>query len=174
MQVETTRTEAATIPSAGIINERVCAEIDGEFVVFLIGMRINKLWKIRSWLPVLRAMPRMLKELEAQPALGLLATRYIFMGRVLGVVQYWRSVEALQAYAHAPDRAHRPAWRRYNDLIGTNGDVGIWHETYAVPVAYSESVYVNMPRFGLGLAGTLFPARGARASAAKRLKRHPA
>ena len=28
--------------------ERLTAETDGEFVVFLIGMRINKLWKIQQ------------------------------------------------------------------------------------------------------------------------------
>jgi hypothetical protein len=26
--------------------ERMCAQLDGDFVVFLIGMRINKPWKI--------------------------------------------------------------------------------------------------------------------------------
>ena len=49
---------------AEIIDRRISAKIDGDFVVFLIGMRINKLWKIWQWLPVALAMPRMLKELE--------------------------------------------------------------------------------------------------------------
>lgn len=31
---------------AKIIDKRMCAEIDGEFVVFLIGARINKPWKV--------------------------------------------------------------------------------------------------------------------------------
>jgi hypothetical protein len=43
------------------------AEIEGEFVVFLIGARINKPWKIHNWLPVALAMSRMLKELAANP-----------------------------------------------------------------------------------------------------------
>ncbi len=34
------------------------ANIEGDFVVFLIGMRINKPWKIHRWWPVLRAMPQ--------------------------------------------------------------------------------------------------------------------
>jgi hypothetical protein len=29
-----------------IIDERMAARIEGDFVVFIIGMRINKLWKI--------------------------------------------------------------------------------------------------------------------------------
>ena len=154
-----------------IIANRMCAELEGEFVVFLIGMRINKLWKVSAWLPVLMSMPAMLKELGARPELGLLDARISMSGRVLMVVQYWRSVAQLQAYAHARDRVHLPAWKRFNDRVGSNGDVGIWHETYVVPPGNAESVYVNMPAFGLGLAGTLFPAKGARASAAKRLAR---
>ena len=47
----------------------------GEFVVFLIGMRINKPWKVRKWVPVFLTMPRMIKELEANPDSG-------FLGRV--------------------------------------------------------------------------------------------
>ena len=154
-----------------IARERLCAESEGDMVVFLIGMRINKLWKVWRWLPVFFAMPRMLKELGARPELGLLAAYPYFQGRVVGVTQYWQSVAQLQAYAHAQDRAHMPAWKKFNDGIGTSGDVGIWHETYVVPRAGSESVYVNMPKYGLGAAGTLFPAKGARASAAKRLGR---
>ena len=42
---------------AEIIKKRVCAELDGGFVVFLIGMRLNKPWKIWKWLPVAIAMP---------------------------------------------------------------------------------------------------------------------
>jgi hypothetical protein len=41
-----------------IINERMCAEVDGEVVVFLIGMRINKPWTGWKWWPILMAMPR--------------------------------------------------------------------------------------------------------------------
>jgi hypothetical protein len=33
---------------AKIINQRMAAQMDGEFVVFLIGMRINKPWKIHQ------------------------------------------------------------------------------------------------------------------------------
>ena len=53
---------------AKIMNDRMAAEIEGDFVVFLIGMRINKLWKINKWLPPFLAMPRMIKELEKLPS----------------------------------------------------------------------------------------------------------
>jgi hypothetical protein len=57
---------------AKVIPARMAAELDGEFVVFLIGMRINKPWKIHKWLPVFLAMPRMMKELQAHPESGFL------------------------------------------------------------------------------------------------------
>jgi hypothetical protein len=31
----------------------MAAQIEGDFVVFLIGMRIDKPWKLHKWLPVL-------------------------------------------------------------------------------------------------------------------------
>jgi len=154
-----------------LITERVCAEPAGEVVIFLIGMRINRLWKVWKWLPVLAAMPRMLSELDAHPELGLLAVRGVFGLRNQMTLQYWRSAEHLRAYAHDPGRAHLPAWQAFNRAVGTRGDVGIWHETYVVPHGFAESIYVNMPRWGLGLAGPLFPARGERATATKRLAR---
>lgn len=48
-----------------IIASRVTGRIEGDFVVFLIGMRINKPSKLHKWLSVVRAMPKMLRELEA-------------------------------------------------------------------------------------------------------------
>lgn len=154
-----------------LVTERVCAEVEGEVVVFLIGMRINKLWKVWKWVPVVVAMPRMLKELAAHPELGMLSARPLLGLRNLSVLQYWKSAEHLQAYARASNQTHLPAWQAFNRTIGTDGDVGIWHETYVVPQGHAESVYVNMPRYGLGLAGTLFPAKGQRATASKRLAR---
>ena len=53
---------------AKIIDDRMAAEIEGDFVVFLIGMRINKFWKAHKWLPPFLAMPRMIKELEKLPS----------------------------------------------------------------------------------------------------------
>ena len=95
--------------------------------------------------------------------------RPVFGFRNIGVLQHWQSAKDLHAYAHQAGGTHLAAWRRFNKKIGTSGDVGIWHETYVVPAGHSESVYVNMPGYGLGVAGTLHPAKGARASARKRL-----
>jgi hypothetical protein len=154
-----------------LIKERVCAEVEGEFVVFLIGMRINKLWKWWQWLPVARAMATMLSELARQPELGMLSARTVFGLRNLMVLQYWKSAAHLHGYAHSAAVAHLPAWQAFNKAVGSNGDVGIWHETYVVSPGHSESFYLNMPRYGLGLAGAVFPAKGERGTASKRLAR---
>ena len=152
-----------------IIDRRVCAELDGEFVVFLIGMRINKLWKFWQWSRVARAMPRMLIELAKQPQLGLLHARSHFGLRNIMVVQYWRSFEHLEAYAKNANAAHLPAWREFNQAIGSNGDVGIWHETFLIAPGRYESVYNNMPRYGLGAAGQIVDAVKGRREARQRL-----
>jgi len=53
---------------AEIIEERMTAKIDGDFVVFLIGMRVNRWWKFHKWVPVVKAMSAMLRELDQLPS----------------------------------------------------------------------------------------------------------
>jgi len=154
---------------AAVIDRRVTADIDGDFVVFLIGMRINRPLKARKWLPVFMAMPKMVRELERNPESGFLgATLYLAGPRQPMLVQYWRSFEHLESYARSHDSAHWPAWVAFNKRVGSNGEVGIWHETYLVPAGSYECVYNNMPPTGLGKATRLVPAAGRRASAASR------
>ena len=40
-----------------VIPKRMTAKMEGSFCVFLIGMRINRSWKMHKWLPVFLAMP---------------------------------------------------------------------------------------------------------------------
>lgn len=149
-------------------NARMTARPEGDFVVFLIGMRINKPLRVHKWLPVAQAMPRMLTELYRQPQLGLLSHEMWF-SRTIILVQYWRSMDLLLDYAKARSSAHLPAWQRFNKAIGTDGTVGIWHETYKAAAGAYENVYVNMPPFGLGRVGPLMEARGGLQSATGRL-----
>ena len=155
---------------AAIIARRVCAEIEGPFVLFMIGARLNRPWKLNVVLPFLATMPRMLKELAAEPALGLLHVRQQFSVSGALLIQYWRSFEHLEAYARDPQRQHLPAWQWFNGKLGSNGDIGIWHETYLIQPGCYESVFNNMPPFGLGAAGQLVDAVGARQSAHARIK----
>jgi hypothetical protein len=142
------------------------AELEGDFVVFLIGMRINRPWKVHKWWPAMMAMPRMLAELKARPECGCLATS----GQFGLIVQYWRSFDHLEAYARSPAHAHWPAWTAFNRTVrASSGDVGIWHETFLVRAGEYETVYGSMPRMGLALAGRHVPVEGTRESARQRL-----
>ena len=153
---------------AQIIKQRMTARLDGEFVVFLIGMRINRFWKLHKWVPVALAMPRMLAELARKPQSGFLGAQ-IYGGIPPVMAQYWRSFAHLEAYAKDPTAEHFPAWRAFNQRVQRNGDVGIWHETYLVRPGQYETIYNNMPRYGLGTVGQLLPAIGRLESAGSRV-----
>ncbi|MEO8278385.1 MAG: DUF4188 domain-containing protein [Ideonella sp.] len=137
--------------------------------MFLIGMRINKPLLVHKWMPVAAAMPRMLKELFRKPELGFLHAEMWF-SRTTIMLQYWRSMEQLLAYAKDRESDHLPAWQAFNQAVGSEGSVGIWHETYAASAGSYENIYSNMPAFGLGRAGTLHPAKGGLHSASGRLQ----
>jgi len=153
-----------------IFRERMTADVDGEFAVFIIGMRINKLWKIHKWLPVSISMPKMIKELYENPEMGLMGHES-WVGRTTVMIQYWKSFDHLEKYAKDRNSNHLPAWTEFNKKIGSSGDVGIWHETYISKKGSYECVYNNMPRFGLAKVGKHLSATGALKSAAGRMKR---
>ena len=146
---------------------RTTADDTEDAVVFLIGMRIGSWWRLRQWLPVFLAMPRMLSELHSSQ-LGLLDARTYVSGRVLLVVQYWSSSEALHAYARATDSEHLPAWRAFSRRAATSPTVGIYHETYLAPRQSRESVYVSMPAHGLAAAVGSTPMAGSGAARRRR------
>src|SRR5438270_3115253 len=106
---------------AAVFPGRYAAQIEGDFVVFLIGMRVNRLLLVHKWLPVATAMPRMLRELMQNKELGLLHVETFISGRTLMTLQYWRSFEQLHAYAHAREKKHLPAWAEFNRRVGNNG-----------------------------------------------------
>ncbi|MET1060320.1 MAG: DUF4188 domain-containing protein [Nocardioides sp.] len=120
-------------------------------VVFVIGMHINRWRRIRTWWPVFTGMPRMLAELRSRDA-GLLGTRLYWSGRTFLSIQYWRSAEDLGAYARDPSFRHARAWGEFNKRAAARADVGIFHETYVVPRDRIETLYGNMPPFGLAAA----------------------
>lgn len=48
--------------SGGPIEQKVAAERDEQFVVFHVGLRVNTLWTVHRWLPILLFAPRMVRE----------------------------------------------------------------------------------------------------------------
>jgi len=141
---------------AKVAGRRMTVEVDGDFVVFLIGARPNsKLRLAQAFLDLggRRGMKHMLDHLMAHPGKGLLAYEMGFPT----IVQYWRSFEHLEAFAKNTDDPHLDAWRNYWRRVGRSGRTGIWHETYLVAAGQYEAVYGNMPPHGLGKAGRLIP-----------------
>lgn len=149
--------------------ERLTVQREESFVLFIIGARVNKWWMLPVAWGIGMAMGRMMRELASDPSNGLLSSEGYF-GRTTMMVQYWRSFEDLHRYAHAKDREHLPAWRKWIQKWA-EGAVGIYHEAYAVEPGTYECVYHHMPPFGLGKVGPLVPAEGRLASAKGRLHR---
>ena len=137
---------------------RWAANIDGDFVVFLIGARLDWRHPARSFkdLGGMRGMPQMLKHLSEHPEKGLLG--FETYGLTFNV-QYWRSFEDLERFANDEDEPHRWAWRNYWKRVGRDPRSGIWHETFLVRAGEYEAVYGNMAPHGLGRAAALVSLR---------------
>jgi len=154
---------------AKVMPGRYTAQTGEPFVVFLIGMRINRFFAFRKWIPTALAMGPMLRTLFQHPEKGFLGGELIFYWRGVGLIQYWRSFEDLEKFARNREDPHLRAWQRFNKAIGADGSVGIWHETYLVEPGRYEAVYGNMPVFGLASATRHVPAVGHRETARRRL-----
>jgi hypothetical protein len=154
-----------------IIPGRMTDSHEGPLVVFLIGMRINHFHKVGKWLPVFKAMGPMIAELSRNPDSGFLGTEYALCSlRQILLLQYWRDFDGLEAYARNRDAHHWPAWTAFNRSIGDDGTVGIYHETYVVERGAHETVYGNMPLFGLARFTGSVPATGSRKEARSRMR----
>jgi Domain of unknown function (DUF4188) len=154
-----------------VVPGRFSAQIDEPFVVFAIGMQVNNMWAVNKWLPTVQAMGPMLNVLHKYPEKGFLGQESFF--RLFPIctlmMTYWKSFEHLEHFARNTDDPHLEPWRAFNRSIGSDGSVGIWHETYLVPAGQSESIYVNMPVFGLAAATNHVPVVGRKDTARRRL-----
>lgn len=150
---------------------RFTADADRDLVVFLIGMRANRFLSFRKWTMVARAMTPMMRRLTTDPEAGCLhVENFSRMWPLTSIaVTYWESYEHLERFARSPEEPHLSSWREFNRRIGTDGSVGIWHETYVVPKGGAEALYGNMPLFGLAAATRHIPATGRRETARRRL-----
>lgn len=141
-----------------------------DIVVFIIGMRVNKRFAIHKWLPVFSAMPGMIKELYMnKEELGFLSMESYFGLRTTAMIQYWRSTEELLTYAK--NEKHLKAWKNFNQKVNNNDAVGIYHETFLIKKGNYESIYANMPHYGLGKALNHIPVSVELNSARKRLNK---
>ena len=125
-------------------------------------MTIHQFHRPDLWRPVFVAMPRMLAKLHRARAahergtgrdLGFLHAESMFGTTGPWVVQYWKSVEHLYAYARMTEKAHLPAWQRFNQVARRNpGAVGVSSQTYDVPCLRHRTLYGNGAEVGLARA----------------------
>lgn len=157
--------------SVPIFDGRYTAHIEGDFVVFLIGARVNSLRKALKLAWIGQANDAMYRVLEAHPEYGYLGGEGFTRNRLRESINitYWRSYEHLERFARSQDDPHLEAWRRFNREIANDGSFGIWHETYLVKAGSYECIYGNMPRFGLAKAATHLPMTGRKQTARGRL-----
>lgn len=141
-----------------INTDRMTAELDGGFVIYINGMRLNKLRAVHKYLLAGLKAAQMFKELEQDPDSGFLGYLPAYMSLRSGAaIQYWRSLEDIRRFAQDPDDLHVPAWKWYNETVGNNGELGFWAELYVIDEGNYETFYRNMYPVGLGEFGEFVP-----------------
>ena len=145
-----------------IIHPAYSARCDGDFVVFMIGIRPNGANPFtKTFTEVANAFRSMVAELEAEPKWGYMGGD-VYVGAnqrksTIMTVQYWRSYEALQKWTHTRMGIHVKTMMDYMKIDRFEGVNGIWHETYKVRDGEYEAIYAHMPPIGLALASQAFP-----------------
>lgn len=152
----------------GVKRGRFTARTDGSFVVFVMGVRVNRVFALGSWVGVLLSLRSMLRELRGRPETGFLGGRTHFSWREVTLFQYWSSYEDLEKYSRDPDEAHMPGWQKFNRRVRKGGAVGLWHEAYLVEPGCYEAVYADVPVSGLARATEHVPAFGGKESKRRR------
>jgi hypothetical protein len=150
---------------------RLLADMEGEFLVFVVELRIHQWWRFGKWYPTVIAMGRMLTELMKNPEFGLLHFEYWFAFRRQLFLMYWRSYEHMHDWVLNKDATHIAGWKQLNQLMKDHPNVlGFWHESYVVQPDQYEAFYRNVPTVGLGKVGKLTPLTGRATTAAARLR----
>ena len=131
-----------------------------DLVVIYLGMRVNSLTGVRT---LLGFGPKISDAVSARPDGLLLHENLLYSLRHLGMRQYWRDFEALEAWSRS--EPHRMWWQKF---LRDSGGTGFWHETYFRRGGI-EAVYVDMSvRTGLAAFAPVEAAKGAMFSARKR------
>jgi hypothetical protein len=133
-----------------------------DLVVIYLGMRVNALTGVKT---LLGLGPQIKNSVDQKPD-GLLLHENFLMSVMplhLGMRQYWRDFDALEAWSRSPP--HRDWWR---DFLRSSRGTGFWHEAYFMRGGM-EAVYDDVAvRLGFGQFAPLAPARGPMFSARSR------
>jgi Domain of unknown function (DUF4188) len=132
-----------------------------DLVVIYLGMRVNALTGLKT---LLGFGPKIAKSVEARPD-GLLLHEnllYSLLPPHIGMRQYWRDFESLEAWARS--EPHRVWWQQF---LRDSGGTGFWHEAYfmrgGMEAVYDDIVNdTGFLRFAPVHAarGSMFTARG--------------
>jgi hypothetical protein len=130
---------------AGGIQGRRGVDIDGDYVVFLIGACLDLRHPLRGIVELggRRGMQDALDYLAARPEKGLLG--YDSAG--FTVTQYWRSFAHLERFSADVDDPHLAAWRSYWGRGSRSARTVVWHETYRVRAGDYTPIYGHVPAF---------------------------
>ncbi|MGI8539069.1 MAG: DUF4188 domain-containing protein [Rubrobacteraceae bacterium] len=154
------RWEREVSVSKEVMSGRFTARTDESFVVFVMGVRVNRVFAFRSWVGLMWSLRSMLRELRGRPETGFLGGHTHFCWRGVTLFQYWNSYKELEKYSRNPDEGHMPGWQKFNRRVRKGGAVGLWHEAYLVGPGCYEAVYADVPMSGLARATTCVPAFG--------------
>ncbi len=117
-------------------------------VVIYLGMKVTG-W--RGLATLARVGPRIRAAVAAGPE-GLLAHEFLLFGPLhVGMRQYWRDLECLEAFTRT--EPHTGWWRSF---LKDSGGTGFWHEAYRKQGGI-EGIYLDMP-LPLGLQKIAPPA----------------
>lgn len=134
-----------------------------DLVVIYLGMRINR---PSGLLRIIKLGPEIQRAVDARPD-GLLLHENAIWGLFpphLGMRQYWRDFDALEAWART--LPHQAWWRAF---IQDSGGTGFWHEAYFRRGGF-EAVYDDLADPpGLGKIAPLVAVQGRMFSARDRL-----
>ena len=141
-----------------MINQgRYYARQEQDFVLFVLGLRVNHYWNFREVLKLYRLIPKVFAEARQLGGIGYLGGTYRFTLREPLIIQYWQSMDALQRFAHDPAHSHAQIWKLYHATAGKSGSIGIWHEAYHIVPKGQQSNYFNMPFTGMGQFSPIEP-----------------
>jgi len=135
--------------SRHVIAGRKTAIRKGDFVVFHLGARPHKgVDAFFKWMG--DAFEEICDELEAHPEYGCLGSEQFFGVTGGLLVQYWASLDALNAYARNKSNTHASPWAKLMKKGRESSDYGFYHEAFEVKDGKYDAIYVNCPPMLLG------------------------
>jgi len=133
-----------------------------DMVVVYLGMRVNTLTGIKT---ALGFNGEISKAVAAKPEGLLLHEPILYSLRHVGMRQYWRDFDSLEAWTRS--EPHKLWWR---DFLQDSRGTGFWHETY-LRSGGMEAVYIDMRSpSGFAVFAPVKPAKGSMFSARTRAR----